>query len=146
MGGECESQCSRGRVLNMADRLPEPHEHRISAHDYPRGPARVRLPRRIVKGEVIHVQAKVRHPSRTGLRMIGEHEFAPDPENPAVYIRLLEIFYGHTKVAWYEMTSALSDDPIVTFAVRADREEALRVIFTSSEDKTYEASTFIRFS
>lgn len=130
----------------MADRLPEPHSHRLSVHDYPRGPARVRLPRQIVKGEIIHAQAKVRHPSRTGLRMIGEHVFAQDPEDPAVYIRLLEIFYGKAKVAWYEMSSALSDDPIVTFALKADREETVRVIFTSSEDKTYEASISLRFS
>lgn len=146
MGGQCERQC-RGRwVLAMADRLPEPHEHRLSVHDYPRGSARVRLPGRIVKGEIIHVQAKVRHPSRTGLRMIGEHAFGPDPEESAVYIRLLEIFYGNAKVAWYEMSSALSDDPIVTFALKADREETLRVMFTSSEGKTYEASTVLRFS
>lgn len=130
----------------MADRFPAPHEHRLSVSDYPRGPARIRLPRRIIKGEVIHVQAKIRHPSRTGLRMIGEHDFSPDPENPAVYIRLLEIFYGQTKVAWYEMTSALSDDPIVTFPLRVDREDAVRAVFTSSEDKTYEASAEIRFS
>jgi len=130
----------------MAERFPEPHSHRLSVQDYPRGPAGVRLPRRIVQGEVIHVQAKVRHPSRTGLRMIGEHAFAPDPGEPAVYIRLLEIFYGTAKVAWYEMSSALSDDPIVTFALKADREETVRVIFTSSEGNTYEASTVLRFS
>lgn len=118
----------------------------VSFPDYPRGPAKIRLPRRIAKNDVIHIQAKVRHPSKTGLRMIGEHQFAPDPENPAVFIRLLEVFYGQTKIAWYEMSSALSDDPIVTFALTADREDALRVIFTSSEDKTYEASAVIRFS
>lgn len=111
----------------------------------PRGPAKIRLPRRIAHGEVIHVQVKVRHPSRTGLRMIGEHQFAPDPGNPAVYLRLLEVYYGDAKVAWYEMTSALSDDPVVTFTLRAVREAPLRAVFTSSENKTYEVSAFIGF-
>lgn len=118
----------------------------ISYPDYPRGPAKIRLPRRIVQGEVIRVQVKVRHPSKTGLRMIGEHQFASDPENPAVYLRLLELYYGETKLAWYEMTSALSDDPVVTFTLRATREAPVRAVFTSSEGKTYEASAFIRLS
>jgi hypothetical protein len=111
----------------------------------PRGPAKIRLPRRIAQGEVIRAQVKVRHPSRTGLRMIGEHQFASDPGNPAVYLRLLEVYYGDAKVAWYEMTSALSDDPVVTFTLRAAREAPLRAVFTSSENKTYEVSAFIRF-
>ncbi len=119
---------------------------RLSASDYPRGPARIRLPRRIMKREIIRVQAKVRHPSRTGLRMIDEHRFAPDPDHPAVYIRLLEIFYGGDKVAWYEMSSAISDDPIITFSLKAVREAPVRVVFTSSEGKTYEAVAMLRFT
>lgn len=130
----------------MAEPQPAPPVARVSASDYPRGPARLRLPRRIVKGEVIRVQAKVRHPSRTGLRMIDEHRFAPDPDNPAVYIRFLEVFYGETKVAWYEMSSALSDDPIVTFPLKATREAPVRVVFTSSEGKTYEAAAPLTFT
>lgn len=130
----------------MAEPKPAQPVARVSASDYPRGPARIRLPRRIVKGEVIRVQAKVRHPSRTGLRMIDEHQFAPDPDNPAVYIRLLEVFYGEAKVAWYEMSSAISDDPIVTFPLRAISEAPVRVVFTSSEGKTYEAVASLRFA
>ena len=125
---------------------PEPPVARLPASEYPRGPARLRLPRRIMKGEVIRVQAKVRHPSRTGLRMLDEHRFAPDPDNPAVYIRLLEVFYGGTKVAWYEMSSALSDDPIVTCPLKATSEAPVRVVFTSSEGKTYEAVASLRFT
>lgn len=130
----------------MGTPKPELPVGRLSASEYPRGPARIRLPRRITKGEVIRVQAKVRHPSRTGLRMIGEHTFGQDPDNPAVYIRLLEIYYGEDKVAWYEMSSAISDDPIVTFPLKATREAPVRVVFTSSEDKTYETSAPLRFT
>ena len=130
----------------MAAPKPEPPVERLSAAEYPRGPARLRLPRRIVKGEVIRVQAKVRHPSRTGLKMIGDHMFGQDPAHPAVYIRLLEIYYGETKVAWYEMSSALSDDPIVTFPLKATREAPVLAVFTSSEGKTYEAGASLTFS
>lgn len=130
----------------METQKSDPPPGRLSQVEYPRGPARIRLPRRIVKGEVIRVQAKVRHPSRTGLRMIGEHQFAPDPENPAVYIRSLEVYYGEAKLLGYEMTSALSDDPIVTFTLRATQEAPLRVVFTSSEGKVYEASAPVRFT
>lgn len=130
----------------MAKPKPAPPVARVSASDYPRGPARIRLPRRIVKGEVIRAQAKVRHPSRTGLKMTGEHTFGQDPDNPAVYVRLLEIYYGDAKIAWYEMSSAISDDPIVTFPLKATREASVRVVFTSSEGKTYEAASPLTFT
>ncbi len=130
----------------METQKPEPQASRSPLPDYPRGPARIRLPRRIIKGEVIRVQAKIRHPSRTGLRMIGEHQFGPDPENPAVYLRSFEVYYGEAKLLGYEMTSALSDDPIVTFTLRATREAPVRVVFASSEGKVYEASAPVRFT
>ena len=130
----------------MAEPKLAPPVARLSTSDYPRGPARIRLPRRIAKGDVIRIQAKVRHPSRTGLKMTGEHAFGPDPDNPAIYIRLLEIYYGNTKIAWYEMSSAISDDPIVTFPLKASREAPVRVVFTSSEGKTYETSAPLKFT
>ena len=107
-------------------------------------PPRIRLPIRITKGSIIKVQAKMRHPSRTGLRMIAEHVFAKG--EPAFYIKKMEIFFRNALVSTYEMSSALSDDPIVTFKLRASEEGSVRVVFTSSDDKVYEASTMLRFT
>ncbi|HIA14929.1 MAG TPA: hypothetical protein EYN74_08635 [Nitrospirales bacterium] len=107
-------------------------------------PPRIRLPIRISKGKVIKVQAKMRHPSRTGIRMIAEHVFAKG--EPAFYIKKMEVFFRDALVSTYEMSAALSDDPIVTFKLRASEEGPVRVVFTSSEDKAYEASTMLRFT
>ncbi len=86
----------------------------------------------------------MRHPSRTGLRMIAEHVFAKG--EPAFYIKKMEVFFRDALVSTYEMSAALSDDPIVTFKLRASEEGPVRVVFTSSEDKVYEASTVLRFT
>ena len=107
-------------------------------------PPRIRLPIRIVKGSVIKVQAKMRHPARTGLRMIAEHVFAKGES--AFYIKQMEVFFRDLLVSTYEMSSALSDDPIVTFKLRASKEGPIRVVFTSSDGKAYEASTMLRFT
>ena len=105
---------------------------------------RIRLPIRIAKGAVIKIQAKMRHPSRTGLRMIAEHVFAKG--EPALYIKKMEVFFRNALVSTYDMSAALSDDPIVTFKLRPSEEGLIRVVFTSSEDKVYEASKMLRFT
>jgi len=107
-------------------------------------PPRIRLPIRIAKGAVIKIQAKMRHPSRTGLRMIAEHVFAKG--EPALYIKKMEVFFRNALVSTYDMSAALSDDPIVTFKLRPSEEGLIRVVFTSSEDKVYEASKMLRFT
>ena len=107
-------------------------------------PPQIRLPVRIQEGKVIKVQVKFKHPSRTGLRMVAEHQFAKD--QPAFYVRRMEVYYSGRRVSHYEMTSALSDIPITTFTLRAKREAPLRVVFTSSEGKVYEVEKQVRFT
>ncbi len=86
----------------------------------------------------------MRHPARTGLRMIAEHVFAKG--EPAFYIHKMEVFFRDVLVSTYQMSAALSDDPIITFKLRASEEGSLKVVFTSSDDKIYEASTRLRFT
>ena len=126
----------------MAEQHSEHSKNPIPTHVI--APPRIRLPIRIEKGKVIKVQAKMRHPARTGLRMIAEHVFAKG--EPAFYIKKMEVFFNDTLLSTYEMSAALSDDPIVTFKLRASEEGPVRVVFTSNEDKAYEASTTLRFT
>ena len=107
-------------------------------------PPQIRLPVRIRLGEVIKVQVKFKHPSRTGLRMIAEHRFAK--HRPAFYVRRMEVYYSGRRLSRYEMTSALSDIPITTFTLRVTREAPLHVVFTSSKGKVYEAEEQVRFT
>lgn len=76
--------------------------------------------------------------------MVAEHVFAKG--EPAFYLKKMEVFFRDVLVSTYEMSAALSDDPIVTFKLRAVEEGPIRVVFTSSEDKAYEASTMLRFT
>jgi len=44
------------------------------------------------------------------------------------------------------LTSAVSDDPFITFRVRAERKEPLKVLFTNSRGQRFEATHPIRLS
>ena len=105
---------------------------------------RMRLPWRIRKGEIIRVLVKIRHPNRTGLRPLrdGSFEFS----RPAFFIRLVEIFYGGEPAAKFETTSAISDDPIFGFHLKADKEAPVRVVFTNHRGDRSETVKEIKFS
>jgi len=59
---------------------------------------------------------------------------------------MVEIFYGVERVSEFVLTPAISDDPFVTFRLRAGREESLRVLFTNSRGQRFEATQAIRLS
>ena len=149
MGQRTSSRCRRWRVLGykqnhfeMAEQHHEHSQNQMAAQVI--APPRIRLPIRIAKGAMIKVQVKMRHPSRTGLRMLAEHVFAKG--EPAFYIKQMKVFFRNALVSTYEMSAALSDDPIVTFKLRPSEEGTIRVVFTSSDDKEYEASTMLQFT
>jgi sulfur-oxidizing protein SoxZ len=105
---------------------------------------RMRLPREIRRGEVIRVQVKIRHPSRTGLRLLPDGRF--QRSRPAFYLKLVEVFYGETLVSKFELNSSTSDDPLLGFHVRADKEAPLRVVFTNHRDERAEVAQMVKFS
>jgi sulfur-oxidizing protein SoxY len=49
-------------------------------------------------------------------------------------------------VSWFSMTPALSDDPFITFRLRAVREGPLRILLVNNRGQRFEASHPIRFS
>jgi hypothetical protein len=49
-------------------------------------------------------------------------------------------------VSRFALTPALSDDPFITFALRADREGPLEVRLTNSRGQKFEAAHEIAFS
>lgn len=109
----------------------------------------VRLPGTIKKDEVIEVKLKMRHPSRTGLKV---NEDAKDRFSrfsrgePAVYIKHVEVTYGGEPAGTFEMNSSVSDDPIVGFKLKATREAPVRVVVTNYQGETVEVSEDLKFS
>lgn len=119
-------------------------EQIIEEEEYRMQKPRIRVPWRIRKGDIIRVQTKIRHPNRTGLRPLADGSFARS--RPAFYIRLVEVFYGGELAAKFETNSAISDDPIFAFHLRADKEAPLRVVFTNHRDEQSEATKMIALS
>lgn len=111
-------------------------------------PPRIRIPELVKRGRIepdqlIHVQLKIRHPNRTGLAFRdGEFVRESDP----FHLERMDVFYGPDRVSRFEMTSALSDDPFITFALRANREAPLRVLLVNNRGQQFEAAHPIRFS
>jgi predicted secreted protein len=93
-------------------------------------------------GQVVTVQVKTRHPSRTGLVRRG---VAFVQAEPPLHLREMDVLYDTERVSRFLMTAALSDSPLISFRLRLDREAPLRVVLTSTRGERFEASQPIRF-
>ncbi|MDX2193880.1 MAG: thiosulfate oxidation carrier complex protein SoxZ [Gemmatimonadales bacterium] len=104
------------------------------------GEARLRLPARIAKGDVIMVNAIVTHPMDTG--------FFRTPEGqpiPAFFVKDVVVRFGGAEVARFEWTSGISRDPVVSFPLLADREGTLEVTWTDSQGSTFTQQVPVAF-
>jgi sulfur-oxidizing protein SoxY len=107
----------------------------------------IRIPQLVAHGrirpdEIVTVQVKTRHPVRTGLeRRDGTFVQA----SPPFYLAGLEAFHDGDRVSRFVLTAALSDNPLITFAVRARREGTLAVVLTNSRGQRFHASHPLRF-
>jgi sulfur-oxidizing protein SoxZ len=105
------------------------------------GDARIRIPDRIAKGEIIRVNAIVSHPMDTGFFR------TPDGQPiPAYFIKQVVVTYGDAEVARFEWTSGVSKDPIVSFTLRADREAPLTIAWTDTKGAVYKQTVPIAFA
>jgi sulfur-oxidizing protein SoxZ len=105
------------------------------------GEARIRVPDRITRGEIITVNAIVSHPMDTG--------FFRTPEGqpiPAYFIKDVVVTYGDEQVARFMWTSGVSKDPIVSFALKADREAPLTIAWTDNKGATYRQTVNVAFA
>ncbi len=105
------------------------------------GEARIRVPDRIAKGEVITVNAIVSHPMDTGFFRTKDG----DPI-PAYFINEVVVTYGGDEIARFEWTSGISRDPVVSFTLRADREAPLAMSWKDNKGGVYTQSVNIAFA
>jgi desulfoferrodoxin (superoxide reductase-like protein) len=111
-------------------------------------PPRLRIPQlvktgRVRRDEVVDVQLSMRHPNRTGLAF-RDGRFVPD--TPPFHLDSLVAFHGEEPVCRFALTSALSDDPLITFRLRAGRGGLLRVVLTNNRGDRFETSTPLEVS
>ena len=107
----------------------------------PTGEARIRLPERIARGEVITVNAIVAHPMDTGFFRTATGE-----PIPAYFIKDVVVTYGEQEIARFEWTSGISRDPVVSFTLRADREGPLTMVWSDNKGGVYRQSATIAFA
>ena len=105
------------------------------------GDARIRIPDRIARGDLIIVNAIVVHPMDTGFFRTAEGQ-----PIPAFFIKDVVVTYGDEPVARFEWTSGVSKDPIVSFTLTADKEAPLTLVWTDSKGGVYRQSVAIAFA
>lgn len=105
------------------------------------GDARIRIPDRISRGDVIIVNAIVSHPMDTGFFRTADGQ-----PIPAFFIKDVAVTYGGEQVAQFEWTSGVSKDPIVSFTLKADKEAPLTMIWTDNKGGVYRQTASVAFA
>jgi desulfoferrodoxin (superoxide reductase-like protein) len=111
-------------------------------------PPRLRLPGLVRTGrvrpeEVLEAQLLMRHPNRTGLaRRDGRFVAESEP----FHLREMEVLYREARVSRFLFTSALSDDPLIAFRVRAGQGGLLRATLGNTRGQRFEALARVEVS
>ena len=110
-------------------------------------PPRIRVGRRIKKDETFKVKVRFEHPSFTGLGQV-DTETSPmfNRAIPVAFIRNMLVYYGEDLVSRFNMTSAIADNPLFTFKLKAVKEEPVRVVFINNLGERWEVVQKIKFS
>ena len=105
------------------------------------GEARIKVPGRITRGDLITVNSIVSHPMDTGFFRNAEG----DPI-PAYFIKEVVVTYGGDEVARFEWTSGISRDPVVSFTLKAEKEAPLTMVWSDNKGATFKQSVNISFA
>jgi sulfur-oxidizing protein SoxZ len=105
------------------------------------GEARIRVPDRVGRGELIVVNAIIAHPMDTGF-----FRDADGQPIPAYFIKDVVVTYGDQEIARFMWTSGVSRDPIISFTLKAEREAPLTMTWTDNKSAVYKQSADIKFA
>ena len=110
-------------------------------------PPRMRIGKNVKQDETIKIKVRFEHPSFTGLGQA-------DPEStpmfnraiPVTFLRNMMVYYGDDLVSRFNMTSAIADNPLFTFKLKATKEAPVTVVFVDNNGERWEATDDIKFS
>jgi hypothetical protein len=109
-------------------------------------PPRIRVGRKIKKDQLFKVKVRFEHPSFTGLGQVDTETNPPfNRAIPVTYIRNMLVYYGDDLVSRFNMTSAIADNPLFTFKLKAVKEAPVRVVFINNQGERWEVSQDIKF-
>jgi hypothetical protein len=106
---------------------------------------RMKLGRRIKQGEVFKVKVRFDHPSYTGLGMVDEGEEFFNRARPSTFIRNMLVYYDGELVSRFRTSSAIADNPLFTFKLKATKEAPVTVVFIDDEGERWETSADVKF-
>jgi hypothetical protein len=91
-------------------------------------------------------RVKFDHPSFTGLGIVDD-ETKPifSRAIPVSFIRNMFVYYGDQLVSRFRMSSAIADDPLFTFKLKAVQEAPVKVVFVDNQGEKWEVSKKIKF-
>ncbi len=105
---------------------------------------KIKLVKRIKKGDVIEVQVSQKFESKTGLGLFPDSEEFLRKE-PAVYLNEMKAYYNGKVIGSMSMSSAVSANPRISFPLQVDEPGTLKVVFTSNTGETFESTKDIKF-
>jgi hypothetical protein len=109
-------------------------------------PPRIRVGRKIKKDQVFKVKVRFEHPSFTGLGQVDTESNPPfNRAIPVTYIRNMLVYYGDDLVNRFNMTSAIADNPLFTFKLKAVKEAPVKIVFINNQGERWEVSQDIKF-
>lgn len=138
------AECSRhGRYTAVRDvRVAEGGCAGVEVPDRARlGNPQVRVGKPPRPGDIVEVRARIEHPSHTGL-VLKDGKYVR--ESPEFYLKQILVVLDDRQISEFQMTSAVSANPIIRFPLRISAAGTLRVVFVNSEDKRWETSTPLR--
>ena len=110
-------------------------------------PPRMKIGKRIKQDQIFKVKVRFEHPSFTGL---GQADTETKPmfnrAVPVTFIRNMLVYYGDELVSRFSMTSAIADNPLLAFKLKASKEAPLKVVFIDNEGERWETSKDVKFT
>jgi sulfur-oxidizing protein SoxY len=106
------------------------------------GKVRLRIPSSIKSGDVVKARILVIHP----MERIERDKQGKIIDRNYNYINKVIVTYLGTRVAWFDTTQNVAENPFFAFTFRATEPGQLRVTFTDTTGGTYEGTGDIKFS
>jgi hypothetical protein len=106
---------------------------------------RMKISRRIKKDGIFKVKVRFDHPSFTGLGMVDENEVTFNRARPSTFIRNMLVYYDGELVSRFRTSSAIADNPLFTFKLKATKEAPVTVVFVDDQGERWETTTDVKF-
>ncbi len=101
----------------------------------------IRLPRSLRAGEVVEVRSKLDHNSYTGLALKNGKFIR---EMPEFYVKQMLVFLNDEQISEFQMTPAVSPNPLIRFPLKVRGEGTLRVVFINNQGQRWETVQAVR--